>query len=64
MRSKKKEAKETSSCVWWHTSVIQLLRGRRQEDHTIKACLGNLGPVSKLEVKVALRVQLSGQALA
>lgn len=48
------EQTSRSSWVWRHMPVIQLLRRWRQEDHTLKACLGNLGPWVKQEMKGAL----------
>lgn len=43
--------------------VIQLLRRWRQEDHTLKACLGNLGPCVKQEVKGTLGCSLVGRGM-
>lgn len=43
--------------------TIQLLRRRRQEEHTLKACLDNLGPRVKQEVKGALGCSSVGRGM-
>jgi hypothetical protein len=50
--------------VWWHTPVIQLLRGLRQKDNSLQTSLGNLvrSYLKKKKLK-RVGVWLSGRML-